>query len=120
MVLCSSPSMKGRLPVCYLTVYRLISSVSLRLTRREEGIVMATHVVTGDQYREVDRRMSEIKRQLSQPGGSPLDPDIVARRLQLIVEGPTAAPTGSTTIEDAAAIMGRAYQGVDQLERHLA
>jgi hypothetical protein len=81
---------------------------------------MATHVVTGDQYREVDRRMNEIKRQLNQPGGSPLDPDVVARRLQLIVEGPTAAPTGSTTLDDAAAIMGQACHGVDQLERHLA
>jgi hypothetical protein len=81
---------------------------------------MATHVVSGDQYREVDRRMNEIKRQLNQAGGSPLDPDIVARRLQLIIEGPTAAPTGSTTPDDAAAIMGQAYHGVDQLERHFA
>jgi hypothetical protein len=80
---------------------------------------MATYVVTGDQYREVDRRMSEIKRQLNQPGGSPLDPDIVARRLQLIIEGPSAAPTGSTTLENAASIMGRACHGVDQLQRHL-
>jgi hypothetical protein len=81
---------------------------------------MATHVVSGDQYREVDRRMSEIKRQLNQPGGSPLDPDIVARRLQLIIEGPTAAPTGSTTLDDAATIMGQARYGIGQLERHLA
>jgi hypothetical protein len=103
-----------------LTVYRLISSVPFRLTPREEGIVTATHVVSGDQYREVDRRMSEIKRQLNQPGGSPLDPDIVARRLQLIIEGPSAAPTGSTTLDDAAAIMGQACHGIDELERHLA
>jgi hypothetical protein len=81
---------------------------------------MATHVVTGDQYREVDRRMNEIKRQLNQPGGSPLDPDLVARRLQLIIEGHTAAPTGSTTPDDAAAIMATACHGVDALERHLA
>lgn len=80
---------------------------------------MATYVVTGDQYREVDRRMSEIKRQLNQPGGSPLDPDVVVRRLHLIIEGPTAAPTGSTTREDAAAIMGRACHGADQLQSHL-
>src|ERR1700730_16860141 len=80
---------------------------------------MATHVVSGDQYREVDRTMSEIKRQLNQPGGSPLDPDVVARRLQLIIDGPTAAPTGSTTLEDAAAIMGRACHGADQLQSHL-
>jgi hypothetical protein len=79
---------------------------------------MATHVVSGDQYREVDRRMNEIKRQLNQPGGSPLDPDVVARRLQLIIEGPTAAPDGSTTSAQAAAIMGSACHGVDALERH--
>src|ERR1700730_14686475 len=80
---------------------------------------MATHVVSGDQYREVDRRMSEIKRQLNQPGGSPLDPDMVARRLQLIIEGPSAAPTGSTTPEQAATIMKPAYHGVDALESQL-
>jgi hypothetical protein len=87
---------------------------------REEGIVMATHIVSGDQYREVDRRMNEIKRQLNQPGGSSLDPDLVTRMLQLIIDGPTAAPTGSTTPDDAAAIMGHACHGIDQLERHLA
>jgi hypothetical protein len=80
---------------------------------------MATHVVSGDQYREVDRRMSEIKRQLNQPGGSPLDPDVVARRLQFIIEGPTAAPTGSTTPEQAAAIMEPSFHGVDALQRCL-
>jgi hypothetical protein len=80
---------------------------------------MATYVVSGDQYREVDRRMSEIKRQLNQPGGSPLDPDTVARMLQLIIEPPTAAPTGSTTPEQAGAIMGAGGQGVDAPERHL-
>jgi hypothetical protein len=80
---------------------------------------MATHVVSGDQYREVDRRMSEIKRQLNQPGGSPLDPDVVARRLQLIIDGPTATPAGSTTPEQAAAIMEPAFHGSDALERHL-
>jgi hypothetical protein len=80
---------------------------------------MATHVVSGDQYREVDRRMNEIKRQLNQPGGSPLDPDVVARKLQLIIEGPTAAPTGSTTPEQAAAIMEPACHGVEALANHL-
>jgi hypothetical protein len=79
---------------------------------------MATYVVTGDQYREVDRRMNEIKRQLNQPGGSPLNPDVVARRLQLIIEGRTAAPSGSTSPEQAAAIMVTAYHGVESLESH--
>jgi hypothetical protein len=80
---------------------------------------MATHVVTGDQYREIDRRMSEIKRQLNQPGGSPLDPDVVARRLQLIIEGHTAAPAGSTTPEQAEAIMAPAFHGLHALEHQL-
>src|SRR3989338_6750876 len=55
---------------------------------------MATqlHVVTGDQYRTIDRRMREIKRQLDQEGGSPIDPEGVARALQLILEGGIPAP----------------------------
>ena len=49
---------------------------------------MATlYVVTGEQYRTIDRRMREIKRQLDQDGGSPLDPEWVARELQRIIEG---------------------------------
>jgi hypothetical protein len=97
-VRCRSPSTSGKVPPCYLTVYRPISSIIEELGRaKREEIVMATHVVSGDQYREVDRRMNEIKRQLNQPGGSPLDPDVVARGLQLIIEGPTARPAGYTT-----------------------
>ena len=54
-------------------------------------IVMATKefVVTGDQYRVIDRRMREIKRQLDQEDGSPLDPEWVASELQRVVEGQT-------------------------------
>ena len=48
---------------------------------------MATFVVTGDQYRTIDQRMREIKRQLDQDGGSPFDPELVADALQRIVEG---------------------------------
>lgn len=49
---------------------------------------MATkYVVTGDQYRLVDTRIQEIKRQLNQKSGSPLDPEWVAIRLQHIIEG---------------------------------
>jgi len=48
---------------------------------------MATkYVVTGDQYRIIDRRMREIKRQLDQDGGSPLDPGWVAGELQRIID----------------------------------
>ena len=43
--------------------------------------------VAGDQYREIDRRMLEIKRQLNQKGGSPLEPDWVASELQRIIDG---------------------------------
>jgi hypothetical protein len=62
--------------------------------------------------------MNEIKRQLNQPGGSPLDPHVVARKLQLIIEAPTATPAGSTTPDEAAAIVGQACHGVRALERH--
>lgn len=49
---------------------------------------MATlYVVTGDQYRIIDRRMREIKRQLDQNEGSPFNPEWVAKELQQIVEG---------------------------------
>lgn len=48
---------------------------------------MAGFPVTGDQFWTVDRRMSEIKRQLGVEGGSPLDPHKVAMALQAIVEG---------------------------------
>lgn len=52
---------------------------------------MATlHVVTGDQYRIVDRRMREIMRQLDQKEGSPLEPNKVATVLDVlqgIIEG---------------------------------
>ncbi|MBT3231005.1 hypothetical protein HN358_04495 [Candidatus Uhrbacteria bacterium] len=43
--------------------------------------------VTGDQYRDIDRRMSEIKRQLNQDEGSPSDPVRILLALQGIVEG---------------------------------
>ncbi len=48
---------------------------------------MAGYPVDGDQYRGIDRKMSEIKRQLCLPGGSSLDPERVVRALQKIVEG---------------------------------
>jgi hypothetical protein len=80
---------------------------------------MAAYAVSNDHYRDIDRKMNEIKRQLNQPAGSPLDPDVVARRLQLIIDGPTAAPAGSTTPEEAISIMGAACHGPDALKRHL-
>ncbi|HLD25580.1 MAG TPA: hypothetical protein VJC05_00885 [Candidatus Andersenbacteria bacterium] len=43
--------------------------------------------VTGDQYRVVDRRMRDIMRQLDEKGGSPLDPDVLANALQVIIDG---------------------------------
>ena len=55
---------------------------------------MATYVVTGDQYRTIDRRMREIKRQLDQDGGSPLDPEWVAGELQRIINASGKVLTG--------------------------
>ena len=52
----------------------------------------AKFAVTGDQYMVIDRRMKEIKRQLRQEGGSPLDTELVARALQDIVEGRFSVP----------------------------
>ena len=62
------------------------------------------HVVTGEQYRIVDRRMREIKRQLDQEDGSPLDPDWVSDELQRIVEGQIAQLTVSRGVILATAI----------------
>ncbi|MFA5358588.1 MAG: hypothetical protein WC310_02060 [Patescibacteria group bacterium] len=42
--------------------------------------------VDGELYRTIDRRMIEIKRQLNQDGGSPIDPERVAVDLQKIIE----------------------------------
>lgn len=69
---------------------------------------MATelHVVTGDQYRTIDRRMREIKRQLDQENGSPLNPNTVAAALQVIVEGNLGAETQPTEMT----IAGRTYE----------
>src|SRR3989338_8496122 len=83
---------------CDNIILRFFSSNSLdncfrtcvrwRLFQIHQGrrITMATHVVTGDQYRVIDRRMGEIKRQLNQDGGSPLDPEFIARVLQTLIE----------------------------------
>lgn len=44
--------------------------------------------VAGDRlYSTIDRRMTEIKRQVTQDGGSPIDPEIVADVLQLLIDG---------------------------------
>ncbi|TAK05350.1 hypothetical protein EPO33_05305 [Patescibacteria group bacterium] len=51
---------------------------------------MAKHIVTGDQYRTIDRRMREIKRMLDQKNGSPLDPEEVAEHLQRIIDQPSS------------------------------
>ena len=47
---------------------------------------MAT-VVTGEQYKIIDGKMLELKRQIRQPGGYPFDPDQLVQYLQLAVEG---------------------------------
>ena len=45
---------------------------------------MAT-IVTGDQYREIDGKLFEIKRQLRQKEGYPFSPVYLDRALQAIV-----------------------------------
>ncbi len=68
---------------------------SVALIRRE--VVMAEFPVDGDQYRTIDRRMLEIKRQLNQSEGSPLDPSKVLTALQGIIEAnwdATPSPSG--------------------------
>jgi hypothetical protein len=79
-----------------------------------EEIVMATHVVTGDQYRTIDKRMCEIKRQLNQKGGSPLDPERVAIALQGIIapividcSAPAWCPDGWTIAPESEQIASR-------------
>lgn len=48
---------------------------------------MAAQAVTGDQYRTIDRRMREIKRQMDQDGGYPFDLFRLEKHLQSAVEG---------------------------------
>lgn len=48
---------------------------------------MAAQAVTGDQYRTIDRRMREIKRQVDQDGGYPFDLFRLEKLLQSAVEG---------------------------------
>ena len=57
------------------------------------------YAVTGDQYRTIDRRMREVKRQLDQDGGSPIDPEWVAHGLQQIIEAKevTSAPLATAS-----------------------
>ena len=43
--------------------------------------------VTGDQYRDLDGQLWEIKRQLRQPNGYPFDPERLKRYLQNAIEG---------------------------------
>lgn len=48
---------------------------------------MAGITVTGDQYREIDRKLEEVKRQLRQPSGYPFDLEELNIHLQAAVEG---------------------------------
>jgi hypothetical protein len=60
-------------------------------------------VVTGEQFIVIDKRMQEIKRQLQQKSGSPLDPAGVAGGLQRMIEGEfnpiIAVKRGESTFE---------------------
>lgn len=48
---------------------------------------MATYVVSEEERDLVKRKLEEIKRQIEQPSGSPLEPHVTAAALQRIVEG---------------------------------
>lgn len=48
---------------------------------------MAKYIVAGEQDLSIDKKMWEIKRQIRQNGGSPLDPELVILALQNITEG---------------------------------
>lgn len=79
----------------------------------------ARYDVTREQRRDIARKMKEIERLVDRRGGSPLDPADVSRKLQMILEPAfAAAPTGSTTPRQAAAIMGRAMYGAEAQARH--
>ncbi|MBI4142840.1 hypothetical protein HY480_03135 [Candidatus Uhrbacteria bacterium] len=53
------------------------------------------YAVDGDTYMQVDGRMTDIKRQLRQRGGSSLDPQRVLGALQAITEGRFADPANA-------------------------
>ncbi len=48
---------------------------------------MAKYIVTGDDRDKIDRKMDEIKRQLRQKNGCPINPDLVQQTLQRMIEG---------------------------------
>lgn len=90
-----------------------------------EVIAMATYVVTGDHYRTIDRRMMEIKRQLNQEGNSPLDPEVIAKGLQYLLEGGTletvfehSCSERYTPIHEAREILGKNFHGFDALQKY--
>jgi len=59
---------------------------------------MANRIVTGDQYRELDGQLFELKRQLRQPGGYPHDPALLKGGLQALIEGRFAAAFSTSEI----------------------
>ncbi len=62
---------------------------------------MAGYPVTGDEYRQIDRRMMEIKRQLNQNAGSPVQASLVLDGLQRLIElGERHSSTEVTTTID--------------------
>lgn len=81
---------------------------------------MATHVVTGEQYWAIDGQMLEIKRQLRQPKGSPIDPDEVVAALQAIAQpkkkATKQASAGKVDLEGAAEILGDDFHWVADAE----
>ena len=65
------------------------------------------YVVTGDQYLSIDRKVSDIKRQLLLKGGSPLHPEAVDHAMQRIAEGDFGE--ASATAAKVEAALSRPY-----------
>lgn len=63
---------------------------------------MANHIVTGDQYKDLDGQLFELKRQLRQPGGYPHDPALLKDGLQTLIEGRFAALSPPTKEDEGA------------------
>ncbi|MBI5221678.1 MAG: hypothetical protein HY979_02650 [Candidatus Magasanikbacteria bacterium] len=45
------------------------------------------NILTGDQYKKLDSKLDEIKRQLKQKNGYPFDQQMLNRALQLVIDG---------------------------------
>lgn len=73
---------------------KVASREQFRSLKRKE-IVMASIMVAGEQYYELDGQLSEIKRQLRQSNGYPFNPLQLKAHLQAAIEGRFGAVIGN-------------------------